>query len=466
MQQAATTRRFRAPQAIFWTALALRLAIIVIGHTYRIRPNDHHFDFGFEAGRIAASLVGGHGYGNPFNGPSGPTAWLPPLYPLLIAAAFKLFGVYTNASARALMALSSVFSAATGLLLYEIAARCFDAFGLGRRASRRAEPVALWAGWLWVVNPVDIQYPIHWIWEMSLTTLLFTWTIVLALRLRRVGEVPAAIADFDLLGRSAPSGRTILIRWAALGLLWGLIALLNPSLLLVFVAQLLWLLWPRAGERFIATQLGHAALCAVLSLAVLTPWIVRNERTLHAFIPTRDNLGVELWRSTEFYRGAFNWGTAMPLFSGDPEFRHYAAIGEVAYAREKMDIAKQRIAAHPHKFLTATLMRIQFFWCSEPHPFDRHPAQEYFRELGFSFLSVAGLLGLALALYRRVAAAWLFAAAIALVPIAYYAVTVQARFRHPLEPLLTLLAIYLFRCAETDRAFSWQRTSQPTQEPA
>ena len=56
--------------------------------------------------------------------------------------------------------------------------------------------------------------------------------------------------------------------------------------------------------------------------------------------------------------------------------------------------------------------------------------------------------GLALALRRRVPAAWLFAAVFLLVPAAYYVVTVQARFRHPLEPLICILGVYLFRSAE------------------
>ena len=71
--------------------------------------------------------------------------------------------------------------------------------------------------------------------------------------------------------------------------------------------------------------------------------------------------------------------------------------------------------------------------------------QEYFRNLSFSFLSLCGLLGLGLALKRRVPGASLMAWMFLLVPLPYYLVTVQARFRHPLEPLIAVLGVYLFR---------------------
>jgi hypothetical protein len=436
----------------------LRLATILIGHTYKIRLNDHHFDFGFEAGRIAKSIVEGHGYGNPFNGPSGPTAWLPPLYPLLIAVSFKLFGVYTNAAALALMVVNSIASAAIAPLVYEIAARCFDARGLARRASKQAAPVALWSAWIWAIHPAAMQYAVHWLWEMSLTTLFFTGTIVLVLRLRCVGEVPAALLDFNLNRDARLDGRNAMLRWAALGLLWGLITLLNPSLLLALFAEVAWLLWPRRSEGFFsgsfAKSIANAALCGLVMLAVITPWIVRNQRTLHAFVPTRSNFGVELYQSTLEVNNGLPWGTSMPLWPGAPEFREYVRVGEIAYSKHMGELGKQRIAANPAQFWRWTALRVQYFWAGTPHAEEKHPASEYLRQLHYSFISVCGVLGLLLMLRRHVPGAWLFAMIFALTPAVYYAITVQPRFRHPIEPLMAILAVYLFRSADTDRVWS------------
>ena len=65
--------QFRAPRVIFWTAFLLRVAYITLGHTYRITPINNHFEFGWETGRVAASLASGHGYSSPFSGDTGPT---------------------------------------------------------------------------------------------------------------------------------------------------------------------------------------------------------------------------------------------------------------------------------------------------------------------------------------------------------------------------------------------------------
>jgi hypothetical protein len=433
------TRSFRAPWAIFWVGLGLRLACIAIGHTYRIRVPMNHFGFGWEMGRIAQSLALGQGYANPFNGPSGPTAWTPPLYPLLMAASFKLFGIYTNAAAFFLLACNSVFSAAIAPAVYEIAARCFDAGGIARRSSKYAEPVALWSAWLWAVYPAALQYAIHWIWEMSLSTCLFTWALVLALRLRDSEQET---------GNRKQAGT-----WAAFGLLWGLEALSNASLLLCLPVTMIWILWPQVRTpKTLLRPVAGAALACVVFAAVMAPWVVRNERVLHAFIPTRSNLGVELYASSLESHDAFPWGTAMPLWNGDPEFKRFVRLGEVEYARVRGNEAKARLRADPGLFWRYTRDRFLFFWDGTPHPPDRHPVQEYFRNLSYAFLSLCGLLGLGLALKRRVPGAWLMAWMFLLVPLPYYLVTVQARFRHPIEPLIAVLGVYLFRSTQPRKA--------------
>jgi hypothetical protein len=449
--------RLRAPWVIFWVGFALRVVVILVGHTYRIRADQGNFNFGFEAGRIARSLATGQGYANPFNGMSGPTAWLPPLYPLLMAAAFKVFGVYTRGAALALMVVDSALSAAIAPAVYEIAARCFDARGIARRGATVAAPVAVWSAWMWAVYPAALQYAVHWVWEMSVTACLFSWAIVVALRLRRVGSdiVARPIHDDDAVMNGAPGSVARLSLWFVLGVLWGLIALTNASLMLCLPATLVWIAWPELRRwRLSGKTVVGAVLTCVAFAAVLAPWVVRNVRVMGAPVLTRDNFGVEFYESTLERNDGFPWGTTVPLWTGDPEYQQYVRMGEIAFAKMRGEQAKARIRARPWRTTKWTLDRFLFFWDGTPHAANGHLANEFLRQLSYCFLSVCGLLGLGLMIRRRVEGAGLFALIFLLLPLPYYLVTVQPRFRHPMEPLIAVLAVFLFRSTEKKRVES------------
>ena len=112
------------------------------------------------------------------------------------------------------------------------------------------------------------------------------------------------------------------------------------------------------------------------------------------------------------------------------------------------------LRTHPGVLAKHSIDRFLFFWDGTPHPPDRHPLLEYGRLLSYSFLSLCGLLGLGLALRRRVPGAALLAWVFVLAPLPYYFVTVQPRFRHPLEPLIAIFGVYLFRSTEPRKAVS------------
>jgi 4-amino-4-deoxy-L-arabinose transferase-like glycosyltransferase len=432
-----TPNPLRAPARIFWVAFLVRVLYMTLAHTYRIRVSEDHFQFGWEAGRISRALVTGYGYADPFANAflahTGPTAWLPPLYPLLMAAIFRIFGVYTHASAWVLLTIQSAFSAATALATWEIAARCF---------SRR---VALWSAWLWVLYPAAMQYAVRWPWEMTITTALFAFTLVLALRMRAIGS------EVQAPRTSNPEPRTLQL--LLFGLLWALIALSNSTLLIFLPVCGLWILLPHLGAPSklrlggILHLLIAPTLSALLFLACIAPWTIRNWQAFHAFIPLRGNLGAELYMGN----GPGSNGLLMEYyhpFQSPEQLRLYASLGEVRYVAQRGALARAYIAAHPAHFAANVVRRIFFFWIGVPHPSDEAWYNEAGRTLNFAFLSVAGLLGLALALRRRIPAAGLFAWAFLLLPIPYYLITVHARFRHPLEPLICILAVYLFQSAE------------------
>ena len=134
------------------------------------------------------------------------------------------------------------------------------------------------------------------------------------------------------------------------------------------------------------------------------------------------------------------------------QLRLYAAMGEVRYVAMRGAAAKAYMAAYPHHFHADVVRRIYFFWASVPHPSDDAWYVEAGRVVNFAFISIAGLLGLGLALRRHMPASGLFAWAFVLLPVPYYLVTVHARFRHPLEPLICILGVYHFQSAQPKAA--------------
>jgi 4-amino-4-deoxy-L-arabinose transferase-like glycosyltransferase len=423
----------RAPGRIFWVGFLVRVIYMTLAHTYRIRVAEDHFQFGWEAGRIARALVTGYGYSDPFANVyyahTGPTAWLPPLYPLLLAGIFRIFGVFTHASAWVLFAIQSAFSAATALATYEIGARIL---------SRR---IALWSAWIWALYPAAMQYAVRWPWEMTITTALFSFVLVLALRMRRIGG-PTLTSNLE------PQAA----QWLLFGLLWALIALSNSTLLIFLPVCGLWILLPgMKNPGGILRTLAGPLLAALVFVACIMPWTIRNYAVFHTFIPLRGNFGAELYMGN----GPGSTGFLMEYdhpFQSAEQLRLYAGMGEVRYVAMRGAAAKQFVAAHPAHFAADVARRVYFFWAGVPHPSDEAWYNELGRTLNFAFISIAGLLGLGLALRNRVPAAGLFAWAFLLLPIPYYLVTVHARFRHPLEPLITILGVYLFQSAKRKRS--------------
>ena len=415
---------FQPSWTVFWVAFAVRVVYMTLAHTYRFRLAGDHFQFGWEMGRIARALVTGHGYADPFAGHTGPTTWVAPLYTLLLAGVFKVFGVYTLRSAWVMLTINSFFSALTALTTYEIAARCY-----GRR-------VAIWAAWIWALYPAAMQYSVRWVWEMTLSTWLLTCVVVLALRMRGVGE-------------SADGGRRASWqRWLLFGFLWALIGLSNPSLLLFLPPAGVWVLLGRPrGQDSLRRQIGLAVASALLFMLCISPWVIRNAVVFHRFIPMRANFGAEFYMGNGPGARGFLMEYDHP-FQSTHQLELYRSMGEVAYAQMRGRLAWQFVAGDPGLFVRNTVKRIYFFWISVPHPSNDAWYVEVGRVANFSFASVAGLLGLALALRRGKPAAWLFAWAFLSVPSIYYFVTVHARFRNPLEPMIAILGVYLFQSAE------------------
>lgn len=123
--------------------LAIRLIVVGFLYPERTDPARDHWRFGGEAGRIARSIALGEGFSNPLFGQTGPTAWLSPVFPYLLAGIFKVFGIYSKTSALVTLSLDSLFSALTCIPVFLIARMHFgEKLRSGRDGRGHSSPMA------------------------------------------------------------------------------------------------------------------------------------------------------------------------------------------------------------------------------------------------------------------------------------------------------------------------------------
>jgi 4-amino-4-deoxy-L-arabinose transferase-like glycosyltransferase len=398
----------RVRSSLFWIvliALVLRLSWIVIGHTYRFKTTDNNFSFGWEMGRIAASLASGHGFSNPFGPQTGPTAWEPPLYPYVAAGVFRLFGIYSRGSAFVLLALNSLFSALTCIPIWLIARRILS------------ERVAVASAWAWALLPNVMFWCTRAVWETSVAALLLASIFWLALTLE---------------------DRDHWIPWVQFGLLWGITALSSTSLLSFLPAAGLWAWYRRAklGKR----SLAGVVLASVVFFACIAPWLVRNYRTFGKFIFIRDNFGAEL----RLGNGPGAEGTLMLYQDAthDPSaMKQFEAMGELPYIAMRKAQAVEYIQADYGRFAILCVKRFIYFWAGPPR--DTNPW--WLSPIKNSLFLMSSLLffwGLARALRLHKPGTALFLWLVLLYPTLYYFVYCIPRYRHPIEPEMTILCVF------------------------
>jgi hypothetical protein len=366
--------------------------------------------FQTETGHIAYSLATGKGFSSPFQRDSGPTAWLAPVYPLILAGIFKIFGVYTRASFFLAIFLNIVFSSVT----------CVPIFYTGRRAAGLA--VGIISAWLWALFPNAILIPFGWIWDTSLAALLVASILLATLE----------IAESDR--RRA---------WGGYGLLWGFALMTNPAVGLVFPVMLGWLAF-RRGERARRDwgfRLKRPALAAFLALACCVPWTVRNFVVFHRFIPFRSNLAYELYIGNNENYDERRRG--VPVITQDLETLRYLRMGETAFMDEERQKAFRFIKSHPRMEMQLIAWRFVDFWIGVPDPWRTFGETDSWLIRGIllgNLLSSAGaLMGVIVLFVRRNAYAVPLAAFPIVFPVLYYVTHTSLRYRHPIDPLVMLL---------------------------
>jgi 4-amino-4-deoxy-L-arabinose transferase-like glycosyltransferase len=407
-------------------ALVLRLTVMAFVYPERLNPARDYWRYGGEAARIARSIVEGKGFSNPYFADTGPTAWLTPVFPYLLAGVFKIFGAYTKASALVILSLDCLFSALTCIPVFFIARKSFG------------EHAALWAGWLWAFFPLSIYFAADFIWDTALATLLLPILFLIALHLE-----------------DAPG----LWRWAGFGAFAGFAALSNPVSLSVAPFLALWLLygyWKRR-QRWFAP--GAAALLGII--VVLSPWFARNYHTFNKVIPLRSGFWFEVYCGNN----ADSWHWDPPGYhpsDSEEDWSEYQRLGEIGYMDLKGKEARAFLGAHKRLYAVQTLRRIVYIWTGFWSFSNRYLAEEPADPPNTFFLTsltILALLGLRRAIRDGIHVAMPYLIVFVFFPLVYYLTHPEDYYRRPMDPFFVILAAYAItsRVRSSSRAFSLAR---------
>jgi Dolichyl-phosphate-mannose-protein mannosyltransferase len=395
--------------------------------------------FAQETGNIAYALATGKGFTSPFRNNTGPTAWLVPVYPLLLAGIFRIFGPLNIPALNTAIFLNIACSTAA----------CVPIFFVGKRLG--GTPLAATAAWMWALFPAAIMLPFEWIWDTSLSALLtalLLWTTI-------------QVAD---------SSKTR--DWSLYGALWGFSLMSNAALGSLFLPFLGWAAYRSLiRRRDTASQTSspaletpqqnpivppaispltlHAwrrpALAGAVALLCCVPWTIRNYIQFHKLIPLRSNFSFELWSGNNNIFDPHT-GNAMARITLYGEVRQYTLLGETAFMQDKWRKATLFIRTHPQLEMKLFLARVISTWLGTQNPgADFIRSDSWLARIIFlvnAFVLIGTLAGVVLLYRRRSPCAFLLACVPVVFPIVYYITHTSLRYRHPLDPVLLLLTAF------------------------
>lgn len=393
-------------------ALAVRLIVVALVYPGFLVPGREHWQFGFEEGKIARSIAIGHGFGTPYYGPdTGPTAEVAPVFPYIMAGIFIALGIYTKASALAILSLNSLFSALTCIPIFYMARRSF-----GLRA-------AVWATSGWVVFPYAIYFSADSMWDHALVTLLLSCIVWMALELRN---------------------RPHKLVWAAFGLLCGVTALVDPIVLGVVPILGAWAcLGLRRQNR---PWLSPPSIAVIVMCVVIAPWLVRNDLVFGRPVFLKDNLPLAFCVGN--VGNALHWWNPAEHPSGNPaELTRFDHLGEQAYMASEWMKVREFIEKDPGTFFLRSVRRFVYVWTGYWSLNREYLRVEQFDPEDIPFrtcLTVLALIGL-WKIYRRNAnRAVPYVLILIFFPLVYYVTEPDIAYRQPIDPELVMLACCAF----------------------
>lgn len=400
-----------SPVFLIAFAYLLRMALLYASWRYFLDHAIETVAYGYELGHVAASLAAGHGFSSPLRMVhTGATAWFTPIFPLVVAGIFKIWGIYSDKSLIIIQTLNCAFSALTIIPIYAIGETTF-----GRK-------VAVAASWVWVLLPTSVYFAINWVWDTSLSALVFALMFWATLAIR--------------------SEKRLLL-WAGYGALCVFAVLVNPSLFAPLPFLAAWLILD-ARKKSLPWKLPVGTAIIVFMIGLI-PWTVRNYEVFGKAIVFRSNFGLELWLGNNpgVPDNASPW-----LHPNDDraEAAKYKTMGEIPYMAEKQQLALLYMRTNLAHTLNLMYHRFTYTWLAvSDTPLDSWTNGPFYVKclLTFSWgIAVFSLLGVLFAYGARIPEAAPFGLVLLTYPIVFYVTHTSSRYRFPMDPFVIILSAY------------------------
>jgi 4-amino-4-deoxy-L-arabinose transferase-like glycosyltransferase len=272
-----------------------------------------------------------------------------------------------------------------------------------------------------VFFPYGIYFAAAWAWSTHLLMLSLLWLVYMAQKIEASSRLGL---------------------WAGFGLLAGFAGLIEPSILVVvpFLMLLAMIRHMQAGKPWFASGL----VAVLLLAATIAPWLIRDARLFHRFIPMRDSMGLELWMGNNGYDLRWTSDDLHPLHDA-AELADYNRMGELSYMDHKAAQAHAYIDAHPGWYAKMCLRRAVYLWTGywsfnpeylKLEPMD--PANIPFQ----TTVTLLAIAGLCFAWKRSRWEAIRYGGVLFLLPMIYYFSHPEPYHLRTLDPLMVILGCF------------------------
>jgi len=319
--------RFFVAIAIVWLVIAIgawcsvqvsRGGLIWLEWTPETQPA-----LGAENDNISRALRSGRGFADPFGTPTGPTAWMPPAFPVFLALLYTI----SNDDREVVTDRFFVFQ--------------WSSFGL------LGSVLVIYAN-------VSTGRPI----TMALIYAFGIWGFHFPVFLFSHGQaIEAWAVMLVLLALSIQRSATLRNSYYG-GLIAGFAALAYPAASVGWCIMTAWQ-W-RQNRLYLVNSI-------LMALLVVAPWIGRNLSKFNTVYPIKSNAGYELWQSLALTENGTIDADVLkdhPYFSHTKEHQSYTSHGEQAYLNGKNLEAFRILREEPLRFIQHILNRFfaAFVW--------------------------------------------------------------------------------------------------------